>query len=402
VSVLTIAAKLKSLIGIVETKSGTSSPEAWFVDLMTGSPTSSGINVTPRIAMSCAPWHCGVQLIAESIGTLPVHVYAVAKDGSKTLDTEHPAYPLLHDAANEWTAASTFREEITRDALLFPHGGFATITRSSDGKPLELVRIDQELTPVTVEYENHEPIYNVGTKPFDRRNLFHIPSPSLNGIGLGNGLLHEAREAIGLALTLERHAGRLFGNGARPSGVLSLKGNPTADALAKARAAWQAAHGGNKSGGTAVVPGDAAWEAITLNSVDAQFLELRQYAINEIARFLRVPVHMLFQMDRATWSNSEQMNREFLLYTLMSWIRRWESEIALKLFNDDERARFQAKFETDQFTRPDFLAFIEALGKAVAARIYNPNEARAMLDKPGYAGGEKYENPNTTTTELRV
>jgi phage portal protein BeeE len=111
---------------------------------------------------------------------------------------------------------------------------------------------------------------------------------------------------------------------------------------------------------------------------------------------------MLFQMDRATWSNSEQMNREFFQYSLAAWIRRWESEISLKLINDDERSSVQAKFVTDQFTRPDFLAYIESLGKAVASRIYNPNEARAFLDMPPYAGGEKYENPNTTTTELRV
>lgn len=32
----------------------------------------------------------------------------------------HPAYALLHDDANDWTPASGFREQLTRDALL--HG----------------------------------------------------------------------------------------------------------------------------------------------------------------------------------------------------------------------------------------------------------------------------------------
>jgi phage portal protein BeeE len=58
-------------------------------------------------------------------------------------------------------------------------------------------------------------------------------------------------------LLLERHAARLFANGARPSGLLSLKGNVTADALLKAKASFQAAHVGSNSGGTVVIPADA-------------------------------------------------------------------------------------------------------------------------------------------------
>jgi HK97 family phage portal protein len=390
---MSVASRFQKLFGL-ERKS-LASPEPWLLDLFGAQISSAGIVITPRVAMTCAPVHCAVQLISEVIGGLPVPVYKLGSDGTKTVDTTHPVYPLLHDAANDWTSATQFREEVTRDALLYRHGGFAHIIRVDGDKPAELIRIDQEFHPVTLIYENSEPVYTVAGKPVDRQNLLHIPSPSLTG------LAYEGREAIGLALTLERHAARLFGNGARPSGVLSLKGNTTPDALTKAKAAWQAAHGGNNSGGTAVVPSDASWQSLTFTSVDSQFLELRKFAINEIARLFRVPPHMLFEMDRATWSNSEQMNREFLVYSLLSWIRRWESEIALKLFSVDERKTYLAKFKTDHFVRPDYLALIEALGKAVAARIINPNEARAEIDKAPYTGGDTFENPNTTTTELR-
>jgi hypothetical protein len=52
--------------------------------------------------------------------------------------------------------------------------------------------------------------------------------------------------------------------------------------------------------------------------------------------------------------------------------------------------------------RADFLAQMEALGKGVAARIINPNEARDKIDLAPYTGGEKFENPNTTTATLTV
>jgi HK97 family phage portal protein len=394
---LSVTSKLQKLFGL-ETKGALSTPDPWLFELFGATPNASGVAVTPRTAMECAPVHCAVQAISEAMGQLPVNVSKLDSDGAKQPDTNHPAYSLLHDAANDWTPAAKFREEITRDALLYPHGGFAFINRIDGGKPAELIRIDPELSPVTVKYVNSEPIYTVGDEQIDRQNILHIPSPSLNG----RGLVHEGREAIGLAITLERHAARLFGNSARPSGVLSLKGVSTPDAITKAKASWQSTHGGNSSGGTAVMMGDASWQSITLNSVDSQFLELRNYAVNEIARLVRVPPSLLFQLDRVTHTNAEQLGREFLNYSLMSWIARWEGECFLKLFTPEDRKIYTARFATDEFLRADFLAQMEALGKGVAARIINPNEARDKIDLAPYAGGEKFENPNTTTATLTV
>ena len=44
---------------------------------------------------------------------------------------------------------------------------------------------------------------------------------------------------------------------------------------------------------------------------------------------------------------------------------------------------------------------MELYGKAIAARILNPNEVRALENRAPYAGGEKFENPNTTTATLK-
>jgi phage portal protein BeeE len=51
----------------------------------------------------------------------------------------------------------------------------------------------------------------------------------------------------------------------------------------------------------------------------------------------------------------------------------------------------------DDFLRADFAKRMDGYAKAVAARILSPNEARAAENRPPYAGGDKFENPNTTT-----
>ena len=328
----------KSLLGAIgfqtETKdTGTlADPPPWLELLLAGDfePSLAGITISPLTAMSCAPVRCAVQAIAESVAQLPLEIFQQGENGDKSANTNHPAYTLLHWAPNDWTPAATFIEQITRDALLEKHGGFAFINRV-DGKPIELIRLDPLFSQVMPRYVNGEPQYFVteggNERVIPRENILHIPSPSLHG------LLHDARQAIGLALVMEAYAARLFGNGARPAGILSFKNKLDAATSARMKASWQATHGGNKSGGTAILEEGAEWQPLTLNSVDAQFLEMRKFAVDEIARHFRVPPTFLFDFGRATWSNGEQMSGMFLTFTLVPWLLRWEGEIALKLFS---------------------------------------------------------------------
>ena len=75
----------------------------------------------------------------------------------------------------------------------------------------------------------------------------------------------------------------------------------------------------------------------------------------------------LFELGRATWSNTESLGQAFLDYTMMRWVTAWEGELRLKLFANDPS--YFAEFETDNFVRADYAARMEGLSKAIAARI---------------------------------
>jgi HK97 family phage portal protein len=387
---------LQKLFGI-ETKSGLASPDDWLFDAFGGSPVASGIRVTPKRAMECTPVRAAVRTISETIGQLSLHTYRRIQGGGKERAPDHDVAKLLSDQATPWLSASLFRETVTMDAALFPGGGFAQIVRA-DGKPVELHRLDPETNPVTIETGDYgEPTYKVTPGKGDPyfvpyTDMMHIRSPSLNGVGV----VHEAREAIGLALILERYAARLFSNGARPGSLLIGKDIKTLDGAKNARLAFDNQLKGDGQGSNIVLPGDLTYHPLTLTSVDAQFLELRTFAINEIARAWRIPPHMIGQLDRAIKSNIETQAQEFLNYTLMPWITAWEAEVRLKLFTPDERGTYFAEFLVDDLVRADLAARMEAYGKAITNRIFNPNEVRAMENRAPYAGGDTFENPNTS------
>ncbi|MFK4523706.1 HK97 family phage portal protein [Bradyrhizobium japonicum] len=393
---LSIASRLKSLLGI-ETKAAPSLADGsgFYFDLFGASSTLAGVIVTPHSAMTCAPVACAVRSISEAAGSLPLHVYKKLADGGKEKATDHPLYKLLHDAPNSWAPAALFRTQLMADALLQPHGSFALINRVDGGKPAELIRLDPQTQSVAVDTSDVEPTYKLNGREIDGADLIHIPTPAYDA---RKGLVGEGRNAIALALVLERHASRLFGNMARPSGVLSLKGNVTEATLKAAKAAWQASQGGDNGGGTAVIPSDASWEPRAFNSVDSQFLEMRTYAVAEIARLFRVPLHMLMQVDRAQPRSIESIGQEFLSQALLPRLKSFEQELELKLLTPEERDQYAIEFNIDGFARADLLARAQALSATVSARILNPNEARQIgFGLPAYEGGDVFENFNTSS-----
>lgn len=369
-------------------------PAPWLLDLFGATPALSGVTVSPVNAMRCTPVRAAVEAISESIGGLPLHVYQ--RDGeARERATDHPAYALLHDDANEWTPASLFREQLTRDALLWGNG-FGFINRT-DGQPRELIRLAPSRVSVELDNTTSEPLYRLDGQLIDRANVLHIPAASIDGVS-GASPVMQCKEAIGLAMTMEAHAARLFGRGGRPSGLLKFPQRLGAETAKRIRDSWRAAHAGENSGGTAVLEEGGEFQALTMTSTDAQFLELWTLAIVEIARVFRVPPHMVFELGRATWGNASEMGASFLRFTLDRWIKVWQGEIRLKLIAPQDRQTFYAEFLLDDLLRADLAARAEAYAKLIAARVLNPNEARARENLPPYEGGNEFINPNTTST----
>src|SRR5207244_420355 len=74
-----------------------------------GTPSDSGIYVDKNTALQIDTVSCCVRVIAETFGSLSLHVYERTKDGRRRAD-DHPAYRLLHDNPNEDMTSSVWRE----------------------------------------------------------------------------------------------------------------------------------------------------------------------------------------------------------------------------------------------------------------------------------------------------
>lgn len=387
----------KSLGFGTEQKSITLSDPA-IAELFGALPTASGVSVTAHSALRVPAVLQAVRLIAEETGSLPCKLYRDA-DGSKEAAKDHAGNRLAHNRVNGWTAAGQLRTDLTRDALL--HGaGYAHVVRTGDGRPAELHR----LAPGTVQRrfrDDGEPFYvvtfaNNVRQELSFRDVLYVPAfGDTSPVQLG-------KEAIGVAMLLERHAAQFFGSGARPSAVITNqakaigegeKGATTVANILKSFRKWQS--GANSD--PLIMDGGWEFNQPTMTSTDAQFLEHRLEQVREIARVFGVPPSMLFELSRATWSNAEQMAASFLQLCLRPWLDRWQDAYATVLLTEDEQDDLYFEFVIDDLQRADAAGRADIFGKLVAMRAMTPNEVRAAMNLPAIEGGDELANPYTTT-----
>lgn len=376
--------------GVTESKAVTlTSPEAF--GLFAGLPVRSGVTVTSASALRVPAVAAAVGMIAEACGNLPFKLH---DRSTRETQKNHPAYDLIHGEANPWTSAEELREQLTRDALLTGNG-FAQVARNNQGHAIELLRISPDA--VTIEKDDFgEPSYRIRLKAGGETILPYtdvLRVSTLDGI---SPIAH-AKEAIGLALAAERHLANWHSRSGRPGGYLATDDKLGADEAQNILKAFQDGHTGEAAGRPAIFDKGVKYHPLATSNTDAEFFNNRIEQIREIARAFRIPPSMIFELERGTWSNVEQMAQQFLTMTLRPWLKRWQAAYARVLLSVEDYKALYIEAETKDLLTVDFAAQATAYGQYVAMRAMTPNEVRAGMNLPPMTGGDELANPYTTS-----
>jgi len=332
-----------------------------------GEPTASGESVTVSTALQQTTVYACARVLSESVASLPVKVYELVDRGRKENPNHDLAY-LLGVSPNSEMTAFTFWESLV-GALALTGNCFAEIQRDASLKPVALwplhpMLTEPKRTPRTADGKGGDLVYETSDgmggqgaiRTIASANMIHVPLFSFDGLK-GLSPIALARQGLGLALAAEKLGARYFGNGARPSGLLSTitefeDDDPT---LAAARDSWNRTQGGDKQGSTAVLPGDWKYTPLSISNKDSQFLEVRQFQRTEIAALFRVPPHMIGDTSKMSNANAEQQALMFVVDTLRPYLGRIEGECSRKLLptNGRNAGRFQIEFDISERLRGD-------------------------------------------------
>lgn len=368
--------------------------------------TDSGRYIDEHSALAIgAVWAC-VRCIGESLAVLPWRSFQFLPGGDRRNTYWHPADSLLHSRPNPYASPMTFVTTLMHHVLLWGNG-YAEIERSMGGQPLALWPLDPSRMQVDA-LPSGEPVYVYTQRSgaqavLASRDVFHVLGPSHDGI-MGLSIVAYMRETLGLASAMESDGARFFGGGSMPDLVLKTAARLSRDVADQTLEDWNKRHSRSSGRGerTGLLHGGLEVQTLTMPHDDSQWLEGRQFAVTEIARWFRVPPHKIGDLSRATFSNIEHQSREFVSDSLMPWAERLEQEADAKLFTDDERRThftkfsFQAMLRGDMAARGAFYRELRTLG------ALNGNEIRAYEDLNSIDGGEKYTMQSGFTTLERI
>ncbi len=373
---------------------------------MFGDP--GGVSVTPESAMRVTAVYACVSLIAETLAALPLHVYrSVDTDDADKIKgnrgvvkarkkfPEHPLYPILHDMPLPGMTAFEWREmQISHTAL--SGDSYARIITNNRGQITELPPIlPRHIEPFRgssgrVQYRWWENGIGAVKILFDDEVL-RVPHKMMDGV---NSLspIGTHKMTIGNALSANTYLRSFYQNSAQPKGAL-LTPELLNDTAAKAlRESWEERHKGPQNAGRiAIFDGGMKFEQIGMNMDDAQYLELQGFSVADIARIFLVPPHKIGELTNATFSNIEHQAIEFVVDTILRWVRRIEMRYNNYLLSSaDRRAGVYIAFDLKGLLRGDASARANFYKALFYIGAMSPNEIRAAEEMNPYKGGEGY------------
>ncbi len=379
-------------------------PEKWFLGLG-GSRSSSGVAVTEESALRFAAVYACVRVLSESVAQIPLKVYERLGNGGKAEVKRHPLYELLHLRPNEDMTSFTWRE--TSVAHLATWGNcYSFLDYSGDGRvkslyPLRPDRVfPKKNSTGKIVYEIADE--NGRIARYHKEQILHTPGLGYDGL-IGYSPVRMAAESIGCGIAAAEYSGKFFSNGAMPGGVLEHPGALGKEALEALRASWEDIHrGGDNAHKVAILEEGMKYSQVSIKPEEAQLLETLKFSRSEIAGIFRVPAHMINDLEKATFSNIEQMSLEFVKFSLSPWLSRLEQTMNWRLFLPAERGRFFCEFVVDGLLRGDYKSRNEGHQVSIMGGWKSINEVRAEENLPPVEGGDSHFMQGAMTTVDRI
>lgn len=303
----------------------------WFIsgrDLI-GAISATGETITHDKALRYSAYFAAVSYIAQDIAKLPFHVY---REGTRTLATDHWSYPLLHRQPHPRMTSYLWREVLVGHLLSWGNA-YCAIGRDGTGAIRELMPLRPDRMTVlddgSYEYDHSR----VGKIGLGWDEVFHIRGFGWDG-QKGYSLLSLMSDAVALGRAHEGFGAAFYKNGARPSVIATHPSILSDEAAERIQRRITDNHTGTgKQWGVLVLEEGLQVSTIGISAKDAQFLEGRDFQVEEMARFLRMPPHKLMSQKpgAVAYASVEERNIDYVVDTLSSWTRRIDEEIALQL-----------------------------------------------------------------------
>lgn len=341
-----------------------------------GGPTSA------ETIFAVSAFHACVRAIAESIAVMPFRL--MRKEGDRRVPaTDSPLFNLAHRRPNPWMSSYSLIESQTTHVATWGNA-YLLKKYGRDGQveelwPLHPSRVEPYVEDGRILYSFLRPSDGSITV-FDSSRIVHTKYLSDDDVrGLCPATL--AGDVLRHARVMDLYSSSFWENDARPSVILeaSRKEKVSPEAAERLRKSWEDLYKGpSQSGRVAMLPpGVTATPFPSATNDAAQWVEIRRFIVEEIARALRVPTTIAGMIGGVTYANAEAMNLAFL-NSLVPFARRIESAWDIALLDDDD---LSFSLDMKGLLRGDSAARAAFYTQRFALGTLSPNDIRRLEDE---------------------
>lgn len=353
-----------------------------------GTRSATPVTVDSALQLS-AVWACA-KLLTESISSLPVIFYKKNTDGSRAVDTQFHLAKLFSGKVNRWQTRPEYFETITYQYALLGNN-YSVKQKNSKGEIINLVPLMTEQMQVILGDDGgvlYQYTDSSGVRVYAQDTIWHNKLFG-NGI-IGLSPLGYARNSVGVGQAAEAAVTKIYANGGKPSGLLTIDRILTDTQRAAIKKNFAELSEGNEER-LFVLEADMKYSQVSLSPQDIELLASRRFQIEDICRFWGVPSILVNDAQSTTaWgSGMAHIIQGFYKFGLRPYLERYKASIICNLMTPAERAEYDVDFDLTALLRPEFMDRLKGFKDGVQGGIITPNEARAYEGLPQLPGGDK-------------
>ncbi len=355
-----------------------------------GAMTSAGINVTQENALRCITVLACMIVRAETFSALPGAVFRL--DGKASYpDPDNPADRLLNVSPNELMTAGELwrwkqlREDRTGNAhvrIVWRGYDPAELWPLTGEKP-RLFR-DDRTGAIAYQYTGDD---LTPANVYPARDILHFKGVVLQTPWEGKSLIDLASETIGIAIASEQFFGRLLGNGAHFPGYLETDKDLDPKDITAIQEQLKGFSGVLGAGIMRIFDRGLKYKQNAMTIKDVDLTPQMRWQMERICAVFRVPLALVMNLERGTYTNSEEQDLWLAKHTITPICTETEQVLRFRLFTRqlDRRQRWNL----DGLLRGDYKTRTEGDGNLVTSGVIDRNEARSHYDYNPRVGLEK-------------
>ena len=345
-----------------------------------GGGTFAQKRVTADSAMQLSAAWAAVRLNARTIASCGRKLHRRTSALHREVAEDHPLYRVLAISPNpDQTPMEFWEGQIT--ALNLRGNAFARIARRGDGQVIALWPLSPDGVRAYRAPTGERRYVIGGSEDVGASEVFH-----LRGFGAGGDLglspIAYGRQTIATALAAEEVAGSTFANGLQLSGFVEDRdGARTSNEQREGLVAlFEKFAGSSRAGKVMPLPPGFTFKALGLSPEDAQLLETRRFAVEEICRWFGVfPILIGHAAQGQTmWgSGIEQIVLAWLTLGLGTELERIEQAIEKQLILPAEQGKLYVQHNVESLLRADSAARAALYSALGQNGVMKRNEMRA-------------------------